>query len=263
VPATRRSVRRFLTFGLVLLVGAILFFGLCVWLWIGDRANDDLQRNGIRSRAAVVERSVRYIGRERQPLGTITVAVHGTPEGDSATPHNQGIIPVGAKVLTFHVGDSVTVVHRSGGSQYQVLGIVPDAHGIPLMVPLTFTVLLSVASYLASRHARLARRVTRSNRWVAVPARVVAVPYSAGMGQRSQYLLAIRGLDDRSILVQPVGLRRLNPNFQPVVWTAGVADRRFVVSPPGGGRVLCVEEVRQKPRWRRSREPDPDGPPVA
>ena len=111
--------------------------------------------------------------------------------------------------------------------------------------------MLSVGSYLASRHARLARRVTRSNRWVAIPARVVEVPYSAGLGQRSQYLLAIRGLDDRSILVQPVGMRRLNPTFQPVVWTAGVADRRFVVSPPGGGRVLCVEEVRTKRSERR------------
>jgi hypothetical protein len=257
VPATRRSVRRFLTFGLVLLVGALLLFGLCVWLWIGDRANDELQRNGIHSRATVVERSVRYIGRERQPLGSITVDVHGAGDGARVT------IPVGSKVLTFHAGDAVTVVHRPGGSHYQVVGIVPDAHGIPLMVPLTFTVLLSVASYLASRHARLARRVTRSNRWVAVPARVLAVPYSAGMGQRSQFLLAIRGLDDRSILVQPVGLRRLNPTFQPVVWTAGVADRRFVVSPPGGGRVLCVQEVRTKRTGGRGRRPDPDGPPIA
>ena len=228
-----------------------------MWLWIGDRANDDLQRNGIHSRATVVQRSVRYVGRERQPVGSITVDVHGAGDGDRPN------IPVGSKVLGFHVGDTVTVVHRQGGSRYLVVGIVPDAHGIPLMVPLSFTVLLSVASYLASRHARLARRVTRSNRWVAVSARVVEVPYSAGLGQRSQYLLAIRGLDDRSIVVQPVGLRRLNPTFQPVVWTAGVADRRFVVSPPGGGRVLCVEEVRTQRTWRRGRKADPDGPPVA
>ncbi len=205
----------------------------------------------------MVDRAVRYVGRERQPLGSITVDVHGVADARRVA------IPVGAKVITFHLGDTVTVVHHQGGSHYLVLGIVPDAHGIPLIVPLSFTVLLSAGSYLASRHARLARRVTRSNRWVAIPARVVEVPYSAGLGQRSQYLLAIRGLDDRPILVQPVGMRRLNPTFQPVVWTAGVADRRFVVSPPGGGRVLCVEEVRMKRADRGGREADPDGPPIA
>jgi hypothetical protein len=255
VLATRRSVRRYLASGLVLLALALLLLGLSAWLWFGDRANRELQRNGIRSRATVVERSVRYTDRERQPVGSLTVDVGGVGGPKGVT------IPVGGQVLTFHVGEEVTVVHRRGGSQYQLLGIVLDAHGIPLVVPVTFVVLLAGASFLASRHARLARRVTRSNRWVAVHARVVAVPYSAGLGQRSEQLLAIRGLDDRSILVQPVGMRRLNPDFAPLAWTAGVADRRFVVSPPGGGRVVCVQEIR--PRRTRGRAPDPDGPPIA
>jgi hypothetical protein len=255
LPATGRSVRQFLAFGLALLVGALVMLGVCVWVWVGDRASHDLQRNGVRTQTPVLERSVRYLGRERQPFGSITVR--------GATDASRVAIPVGASVLRFHVGDQVTVVHRRGGSEYQVLGIVPDAHGIPLMVPLTFCLLLAAFASLASRHGRLARRVTRSNRWVAVPARVVAVPYSAGLGQRSGFVLALRGLDDRSIVVQPVGLRRLTPSFEPVAWTAGVADRRFVVSTPGGGRVLCVEEVRATRWWQRRREPDPDRPPIA
>jgi hypothetical protein len=255
VPSTRRSIRRYLATGLVLLAVAIGLLGVCVWVWLGDRASRELQRDGIRSRATVVQREVRYTGRDRQPVGSLTVDV------DGAGGERGVVIPVGTQVATFRVGQRVTVVHRQGGSQYQVRGVVLDAHGIPLVVPVTFVVLFSAASFLASRHARLARRVTRSNRWVAVHARLVAVPYSAGWGQRSQYVLAIRGLDDRSILVQPVGLRRLTPDFAPVAWTAGVADRRFVISPPGGGRVLCVQELRAK--RPRGRAPDPDGPPIA
>jgi hypothetical protein len=180
VAATRRSLRRYLAFGLLLLAGALVLVVACVWVWIDDRTGDVTRR-----------------------------------------------------------------------------------HGIPLMVPLTFAVLLAASSFVAGRHARAARRVARANRWVAVPARVLAVPYSSGTAQRSQSVLAIQGLDDRSILVQPLGLRRLDPRFEPVVWTAGAADHRFVVSPPGGGRVLCVEEVRTRRPWRRGREPDPDRPPIA
>jgi hypothetical protein len=180
VPATRRGVRRYLALGLLLLAGALVLLGVCVWLWIVDRSDGTVRR-----------------------------------------------------------------------------------HGIPVMVPLTFSLVLAVSSFVAGRHAHLARRVLRANRWVAVPARVVAVPYSSGTAQRSQSVLAIRGLDDRSILVQPLGLRRLDPRFEPVAWTAGAAGRRFVVSPPGGGRVLCVEEVRTKRPWPRRRDPDPDRPPVA
>ena len=77
MPGDRRSVRRFLTFGLVLLAGALVLFVLSVWLWLGVRANDDLQQNGIRTRATVVDRSVRFVGRERQPLGSIKVDVDG------------------------------------------------------------------------------------------------------------------------------------------------------------------------------------------
>jgi hypothetical protein len=255
LPATRRSIRRILLFGLCLLAAALVLLGLSVWVWVGDRANHELQRDGVRSAATVASRSIRYVGRDRQPVGSITVML----DKGTARP----TIPVGTQVLHFHTGQHVTVVHRAGGSEYQVLGIVPDVSGVPLAVPLVLGVVLAGAAFLSSRHGRLARRVTKAHRWVAVPATVVEVPYSTVRRQRSQSVLAIRGLDDRSIIVEPVGLRRLNPTFQPVVWTAGVADRRFVVSPPGGGRVLCVQEVRRaRPRGGHD-EPDPDAPPIA
>jgi len=90
------------------------------------------------------------------------------------------------------------------------------------------------------RHAREMDALRRAgDPWQPVPSRLVQRAQSVGFRQGSRTLVVL-SLPSGDLSVEPIGLGRVNPTFEPEAWVAGVDRRTMALAAPGGGSVIAV-----------------------
>jgi hypothetical protein len=236
VPATRAYWRRLMT---VVLVPGIVALGLLVLAavsWTTSRG--DSRARTAADAATVTNVSSHRVGRGGVQTGDITVQF---PAG---APTNTAVIGVGRDVIKYAVGQTVTVHFQP--SKPTNISVVGTSVSSSWIVSAFFGAILGAAALWAGRHVRRIRDVLRRHPWQARPSRITEIPFRAGFRVRAQIVVVLWDPDeDRETIVMPVGLRRLNPEFQPVTWLCGdLDDERVVISTPGGQHPLLACWVR-------------------
>src|SRR6185312_16341599 len=159
------------------------------------------------------------VGRGNIPNGSVVVRFD--VDGQSV----EEPIYVGGKVTDFQRDQAVTVVYEDDEpSRAELLGIVTRGPGLPVVPALIGGVLLGGMALVAFRHALLIHRAIRHDPWQPVPSRLVQRAQSVGFRQGSRTLVVL-SLPGGEVSVEPIGLGRVNPTFEPEAWVAGV-DRR-------------------------------------
>jgi hypothetical protein len=209
---------------------------------------DDLQHHGARAAAEVLSVESRPVGRSRTATGSVVVAY------DHDGRRIETVVPVGTAVSRYRSGQElVVVVDPDDPSRAQVPGVVPPAPGPPPVLALVAGTFGLVAAVVAGRHVHLLAAAVRRQPWLEVHARLVRVPASFGWRRREQVLLQVDAPDGARLL-EPLGLNRFDPAFEPHSWMAADAGRRtVVVARPGGGHLVLTRPL----SVQRRRGPSP------
>jgi hypothetical protein len=171
---------------------------------------------------------------------------------DAAGQAEQQPIYVAGAVADYHQDQAVQVVYdASNPARVQLVGVVVSNRGLPAVIPFLGGLLLAAMALVAGRHTLFVWRVVRNSPWRSVDARLVQVPQSVGMRQGSRSVLVL-DTPDGPLPVEPVGLSRVDPSFEPQTWLAGFGTRTMVVGAPGGRHVVAV-----RPRRKGRREAKP------
>ena len=234
MPATRRSMARRWGIVAVLALVAMGSFAAAAWVAAEDAQARRLQHEGERADGTVVVVDAQLVGRGNIPNGSVVVRFD--VDGQSV----EEPIYVGGKVTDFQRDQAVTVVYEDDEpSRAELLGIVTRGPGLPVVPALIGGVLLGGMALVAFRHALLIHRAIRHDPWQPVPSRLVQRAQSVGFRQGSRTLVVL-SLPSGDLSVEPIGLGRVNPTFEPEAWVAGVDRRTMALAAPGGGSVIAV-----------------------
>lgn len=243
VPATRRSLRRrwLLVLAPVLIAGGLL--GLCGWRVRADSRADAVRRHGVATDALVVAVDAQPVGRARTAAGSIRVRLLAAGASTEAS------IYVGPAVRQYQPGQHVRVVYDpSDPTRAEIAGSASSRRGVPAAVLVGAAALLLVMAMVAGRHARQIGQIVRHHPWVALSTRLVQVSQVIGFrpGSRTE---AVLDAPTGALVVEPIGLNRLDATFAPTSWVAGPGNQRMVLAPPGGGHLVLVR------RWHGRARP--------
>jgi len=234
--ATRSYWRRLMTLVLIpALAGVVLLVGAAVgWRTARDDAH---------ARTAEAAGVVKAVNSERVGRGGV---LHGaiTVEFFTGAQTQRFVMSLGTDIAQYSVGQPVTVRFQpSDPSNASVTGSANQTAS--WMIAAVFGVFLVGSMSWAGRHVWRMRRVLQRHLWQGRPARIAEIPFRAGLRTRAQIVVVLWDpIDDHEAIVMPVGLRRLNPGFQPVTWLCGeMTDDRVVISPPGGKRPLLAKPI--------------------
>jgi hypothetical protein len=234
LPATRRSMARRWAIVATLAIVGVAAFAAAAWVAREDAQARRLQHEGEQAPGTVVAVDAQLVGRGNIPNGSVVVRfdVDGQSEEQS--------IYVGGKVTDYQRDQAVTVVYDDDDpTRVELLGVVTRGPGLPVVPALIAGVLLSGMALVAGRHAWLIGRALRSGPWQPMPSR---------LEQQSQWLafrqgtrtLVVLSRPEGELSVEPIGLGRVNPTFEPEAWIAGAGRRTMALAAPGGGSVVAV-----------------------
>jgi hypothetical protein len=131
------------------------------------------------------------------------------------------------------------VYDASDPTRVELLGVGGSRGGVPVLVPLALGTMLAGMAFVAGRHARRIGRVVRNHPWRPVRSRLVYVPQTFGFRQYSRTLVVLE-TPGGAVTVEPVGLGRVDPTFEPEALLAGLGTATMVLAAPGGGHVVAV-----------------------
>jgi hypothetical protein len=240
--ATRRSLLRRWLIVAALAGSAVALFVLAGWVVGQDAQARRLQDSGERAPGTVLAIDAQLVGRGNIPNGSVIVRfeVDGTPRDSS--------IFVGNAVTDYQRDQIVTVVYDdTDPSRVELLGVVTRGPGVPVVPPLGLGVLSLGMAIVTGRRAWKIHRAVRRGPWLAVPSRVVQVAGESGRRQGTRTLVVVETRDGE-LTVEPLGLGRVTPDFEPEAWIAGLDRPTMALAVPGGGHVIAV-------RARSSRRP--------
>ncbi|MGZ4728388.1 MAG: DUF3592 domain-containing protein [Acidimicrobiales bacterium] len=237
-PATRRSLARRWAIVAGLAIAALALFGASAWVASQDAQARRLQHEGERAEGTVVLVDAQLVGRGNIPNGSVVVRfdVDGQSQEQS--------IYVGGKVTDYQRDQAVTVVYDDADpTRVELLGVVTRGPGLPVVPPLIGGVVLAGMAIVAGRHAGQIGRAVRGEPWHAAPARLVQQSRSVAFRQGTRTLVVL-SLPEGELAVEPIGLGRVDPTFEPEAWIAGLGRRTMALSVPGGGHVVAVHARR-------------------
>jgi hypothetical protein len=228
---------------------------------VATRADRSLNQHGEQADAIVTEVDRRTVGRARTADGSVRVRFEpaapsrsgAPPDGSSGADAGEipakvvtevdAVVDVGAAVAERTVGETVRIVYDpSDPSRVALVGIDRPRRGLPAVVALGLGSVLGVMAALARRRAWRIGRVVRREPWWPLGSRLVQVPQSVGVRAGSRTLVVLDA-PLGSLVVEPVGLGRLDPTFAPEAWAAGLDGPVTVLAAPAGGHVLEVRRV--------------------
>jgi hypothetical protein len=242
-PATAAAVRRSLLIAAALLVvGVLCTAGGLLLRWELNQSATALERDGVRTPGTITAVDSQPVGPSRQVNGSVTVSfqANGVPQTVQ--------LNMGTDVVLYQPNQAVTVMYDAANpSTAGIVGqsLSPTAT-VPWVLTLGLGLVLILAGVVMALLLRRTRRIVRSQPWVEVPAEVQEVRGTSGMQRQSTIVLVLRDpARRRAVIAETVGLRRFGVDLEPVAWVAGGDDRRFVVSPAGGGRLIPVRHVKR------------------
>src|SRR4051794_22610123 len=242
VPATRRSMARRWAIVAALVLVAAGSFAAAAWVASEDAQARRLQHEGEQADGVVVVVDGRPVGRGNILNGSVIVRF--VADGQTV----EQPIYVGGKVTEYQSGQPVTVVYDDDDpTRVELLGVVTRGPGLPVVPALLAGVLALGMAVICGRHAWQIHGAVRSGPWVPVPSHLVQQVQSIGFrqGSRTRVVLTTR---DGPLTVDPVGLGRVNPSFEPEAWVAGLDRPTMALAAPGGGSVVAVRAGRRSGR---------------
>jgi len=247
-PATRRSLtRRWAIVGALVLL-AVASFGAAAWVASQDAQARRLQHEGERADGVVVVVDAQLVGRGNIPNGSVVVRF----DADGQTLEQS--IYVGGKVTQYQRDQAVTVVYDDADpTRVELLGVVTRGPGLPVVPPLVVGVVVLGMAVVAGRHALQIRSALRRGPWEPLPSQLVQQVQSVGYRQGSRTRVVLTAADG-PLTVDPIGLGRVNPTFEPEAWVAGRGRRTMALAAPGGGSVVAVRAAGRAGRRSGRRE---------
>jgi hypothetical protein len=242
VPATRRSLTRRWAIVALLVLVAVASFAAAAWVASEDAQARRLQHEGERADGVVVVVDARPVGRGNILNGSIIVRF----DADGQTFEQP--IYVGGKVTQYQHDQPVTVVYDDADPTHvELLGVVTRGPGLPVVPALLLGGLFLGMAIVAGRHAWQIRGAVRSGPWVRLPSHLVQQAQSVGYRQGSRTRVVLTTIDG-PLTVDPIGLGRVNPTFEPEAWVVGLGRRTMALAAPGGGSVVAVRTGRRSGR---------------
>jgi hypothetical protein len=235
-PATRRSMRRRWLIVTVLALVAVAFFAAAAWGRHVDDQASARQRRGVPADATVVGLTVERWGMARYTYGSVEV------EFDVDGQARQSSIYVEEAVSDYQEGQLVRIVYDADDPTHaQIEGMSTARGGVPITPPLAIGLILTVMALVAGRRTAAIGRVLRHEGWLFVRSRLVDDPSTDGYRGRARPFVVL-DTPGGELMVEPVGLNRVDPSFAPELWTCGLGTRNriLVLAPPGGGHVVAV-----------------------
>jgi hypothetical protein len=242
-PATAAAVRRStLIAAALLIVGVLCAAGGLLLRWELNQSATALEREGVRTPGTITAVDSLPVGPSRQMTGSVTVSFQANGAAQTVQ------LNMGSDVVQYQPNQQVTVMYDAANPS--VAGIVGQSLSptatVPWVLTLGFGLVLVLAGVVMALLLRRTRRIVRSQPWIEVPAEVQEVLGTNGLQRQSTIVLVLRDpTRGRNVIAETVGLRRFGVDLEPVAWAAGWDDKRFVVSPSGGGRLIPVRHVKR------------------
>jgi hypothetical protein len=128
-----------------------------------------------------------------------------------------------------------------------IVGEATRPSGIPAANLLGLGAVIALAAGVGVRKVRWIRRIIAHYAWVPVACALVEIPIALGLRERSHTLLRLWD-ESGTVVVERADHGLMPTSLVPIAWVAGLGRPRFVVSPPGGARLIPVKPVRQLAR---------------
>jgi hypothetical protein len=240
--ATRRGLHRIAIRWALVAMAALVLLSLGTWRWL----HRDKPVEGPRTPAAVVDVVTHVVGWGRTHSGFVTVEF--TIDGQS----QRSRVKVGNIGNRFAEGDVIDVVYEpTNPDRVAIVGEATRSSGVPAASLLGLGALIALAAGVGVRKVRWIHRIIADYAWVPVTCALVEIPVALGLRERSHTLLRLWD-ESGTVVVERADHGLIPPSLVPIAWVAGLGRPRFVVSAPGGARLIPVKPVRQHARTVRT-----------
>jgi len=236
--ATRRGLNRIAIRWALVAIVAVVLLSLGTWRWI----HSDNRVQGPRTSATVVDVVTHVVGWGRTHSGFVTVefSVDGQVQ--------RSRVKVGDVGSRYQPGDVIDIVYESTDpDRVAITGEATRSSGVPAASLLGLGAVIAAAAAVGVRKVRWIHRIVADYAWVPVASALVEIPVALGPRERSHTLLRLRD-ESGTVVVERADHGLMPASLEPIAWVAGLGRPRFVVSAPGGARLIPVKPVRHLAR---------------